>query len=238
MTPGFHRTPLLALALLTACATSTPTPHAAPPLPTPAPPVAVAEPPEPVPRTISSTIPTGGPKEEAPAPLAGKPLIDLALASGEPALVSVPVGSRGPQPVLVAAHGAGGRAEYHCRLWRRIVGEHGFLVCPRGYPMNRLDPDTGYFYDGHPALGREIERALAALKERFGDRVDLAAPIFVGYSQGASMGALILPEHPAAFARAVLWEGGVGQYQEWNVAVAERFRARGAVRVVMACGRP
>ena len=222
-----------ALAAIVACEPaavpppSGPTPHRPPALPTVAP-GATTRPPA----QASSTPPP------EPPPLTGDPLVALELSWGEPALVSVPLGARRPQPVLVATHGAGGRAEYHCALWRRIVGERGFVVCPRGYPMNRRDPDTGYFYDGHPALGRAIEAAMQALAARYGAHVDLSEPIFVGYSQGASMGALVLPHHPAAFARAVLWEGGVGQYQEWNVAVAERFRAHGARRVILACGRP
>jgi predicted esterase len=225
-----------ALAAIVACepaaipAPRDPTPQVVPAVPAPE----LADTPREEPTVASQS----GDEPEPLPPLEGDPFVDLTLSWGEPALISVPLGARSPQPVLVATHGAGGRAEYHCGLWREIVGERGFVVCPRGYPMNRLDPHTGYFYDGHPALGREIEAAMQALGERFGDHVDRAAPIFAGYSQGASMGALVLPHHPAAFARAVLWEGGVGQYQEWNVAVAERFRARGARRVLLACGRP
>jgi predicted esterase len=177
-------------------------------------------------------------RDDGLVPLEGEPTIDLPLSWGEPAFVSLPLGATSPQPVLVATHGAGGRPEYHCGLWRQIAGGTGFIVCPRGFPMNRSDPHTGYFYDGHPALGREIEAALSALSERFGAHVAADRPIFSGYSQGASMGALVLPRHSARFARAVLWEGGVGQYQEWNVAVAERFRDNGAERVLMACGQP
>ena len=51
------------------------------------------------------------------------------------------------------------------------------------------------------------------------------------------MGSMVLPSHPARFARAVLWEGGFGQFQEWNIAAARRFHEQGGLRVLLACGR-
>ncbi len=166
-------------------------------------------------------------------------LIELPLSKGHPAVVFVPPPGPEPRPLVVVTHGAGGRATTHCQLWRAIVEDRAFLLCPRGHRMFDSEPadQAGYFYDGHPALGEEITRAIAALRERFGDRVDLKAPIFAGYSQGAGMGSMILPDHPAGFARAVLVEGGFGQYQEWNVAAARRFQRQGAARVLLACGR-
>ena len=181
----------------------------------------------------------------APAPpfeplAAPQPLLDLPIADGNPAVVSLPLGSTAPRPHLVVTHGAGGSPRTHCRRWRVIVGDRGFILCTAGsriYPYGPDDEDARFFYNGHPALGAEIERALAALSERFGDRVDLAEPIFAGFSQGASMGSMVLPRHPARFARAALVEGGFGQYQEWNIAAARRFRDQGGARVLLVCGR-
>jgi len=197
--------------------------------------------------TTVATPPPGARSSEPPpdsatvhAPLEeDSPFIELPLSKGRPAVVSLPLGATSPRPVLVAAHGAGGLARTHCELWRSIVGDRGFVLCPRGSAIYPHGPPhaTGYFYNGHPALGREIEVALAALGERYPERVDLDAPIFAGYSQGASMGSMVLPSHPARFARAVLWEGGFGQFQEWNIAAARRFRERGGLRVLLACGR-
>lgn len=51
------------------------------------------------------------------------------------------------------------------------------------------------------------------------------------------MGALLLPEHPARFSRAVLIEGGYGLFQEWNRLVARAFERRGGERILLACGR-
>jgi predicted esterase len=96
---------------------------------------------------------------------------------------------------------------------------------------------TGYFYTDHHALGREITLALQALRERFPDYVDPRAPMYAGFSQGAIMGALLLPRHPARFARAALVEGGYGLFHEWNIPVAARWKAHEGTRVLLACGR-
>ena len=190
----------------------------------------------------------GGPEPATPPsrparlpPLAeSNSLLDLPVAGYLPALVSVPLGATAPRPVLVATHGAGGRPDGQCELWRNIVGQRAFVLCPRGKPTSVFDPADarGYYYPAHPVLGQELSAALEALQSRYRDYVDLRAPIFAGFSQGASMGALVLPEHPARFARVALVEGGFGLYQEWNLAVAERLRSQGAERVLWACGRP
>jgi predicted esterase len=166
-------------------------------------------------------------------------IVELEIPGWRPAVVSLPVGASGARPVLVATHGAGGSPLWHCEVWREIVQNRAFVLCPRGMPIGLQQPghEVGYFYDGHPALGREIDQAFKALRERYGAFVDPGAPVFAGYSQGASMGSMVLPSHPARFSRAVLIEGGFGDFHEWNVAAARRFRDQGGVRVLLACGR-
>jgi predicted esterase len=140
----------------------------------------------------------------------------------------------------VATHGAGGRPEPHCQLWRRVAGPRAFILCPAGAPTHPQadELETGYYYPGHPALGAELSAAIDALAERYGSWLDRREPIYAGYSQGATMGALVLPTHPAAFARAALVEGGSGESREWNIAAARRFADHGGRRVLLACGRP
>src|SRR5690606_30485638 len=53
------------------------------------------------------------------------------------------------------------------------------------------------------------------------------------YSQGATMGALMLVPHARRFSRILLIEGGYGQ---WNVQRAADFKAAGGVAVFIACG--
>src|SRR5206468_2390824 len=62
---------------------------------------------------------------------------------------------------------------------------------------------------------------------------DLTRPLFFGFSQGAAMGALVLPKF--GFRAAILVEGG---HDAWTVAHARAFHAAGGERVLIACGRP
>jgi len=189
----------------------------------------------------AGSSPTLSPSSEASLPplSVAQPFVPLAVPGHRSAVVSVPRGARSSRPVIVVAHGAGGSPMWHCELWRRIVGDRAFLLCVTGTAMYPHEPAAyaGYYYTGHPALGREMNAAFSALRERFGSHVDAAEPVFAGYSQGAIMGALLLPDHPIRFARAALIEGGFGHYQEWNVAVARRFVDHGGRRVLLACGR-
>jgi predicted esterase len=185
--------------------------------------------------TAAAGAPDAAPAR-AEAPPSPAPLVELPVPQHLPAVVAVPRGEGGPRPVLVAAHGAGDRAEWQCAFWRDLVGDRGFVLCPRGLSMDRRDPDAGYFYRHHHALGREIALALEALAARFPGRADTAAPAFAGYSQGATFGAALLPRHPAMFSRAALIEGGHGSSQEWSVPAAQAFRRRGGARVLLACG--
>jgi predicted esterase len=185
-----------------------------------------------------SVAPTPAPaRAQQDPPEAGRPFIELAVAGFGPAIVSVPRGATGPHPVIVATHGAGGRPEWKCAAWREIAGDGGYVVCPRGRPLAASDPVTGYFYPDHHDLSAEVTASLAALKGRFGDKVDLEAPLYAGFSQGAVMGSLILPDHPARFARAMLIEGSFDSYDEWTLLTARRFKQGGGDRVVFACGR-
>ena len=186
--------------------------------------------------------PTRAPESPAAvlAPLASPtPFVDLPVPRHGSAVVSVPLGARSPRPVMVIAHGAGDRPEWQCGAWREIVQNRGFLLCLRGFPTDPYAPpqQQGYFFADHHALGREMSLALEALAARWPAHADLEAPAYAGFSQGAIMGALLLPQHPARFGRAALVEGGYGLFQEWNIPVAERWRRRGGQRVLLACGR-
>jgi predicted esterase len=183
-----------------------------------------------------------GPREEdseKKSPSDG-PFIKLQVRGFGPAIVSIPRRGTRPRPVLVATHGAGDRPEWQCNVWRTTVQDRGFVLCPRGQTTNAALPEeaTGYYYPDHENLGDELTASLAALAERFPGEVDLGGPILTGFSQGAIMGARILGEHPARFARAVLIEGGVGAFKEWSLWTARRFHEAGGVRVLFACGNP
>ena len=181
-----------------------------------------------------------GPREPArPQGLdAPSPYMELEVPGHVPAVVSLPLGATSKRPVIVATHGAGDRGEYHCELWRRIVENRAFVLCPQGRRMNDgvSHEESYYFYPDHFKLEREVLDALAALEQRFPKYVDASAAMYTGFSQGAIQGALVLVLHPDVFPRALLVEGGHGSYKEWSPYAARKYKDGGGKRVMFACG--
>jgi predicted esterase len=152
-----------------------------------------------------------------------------------PSLVSWPDARRWPQPVVLAAHGAGDYAESHCELWRHLLGRHGIVLCLRGQAIRKGSEDHGYYFPDHLALGRETLAALDSLTRRHPDLVDPKQAVYAGYSQGAQMGMLMLLGRGSLVPRLLLVEGGSG---DWNKAYARRFAKSGGERVALVCGTP
>ncbi|HEY3493485.1 MAG TPA: hypothetical protein VGK73_02320 [Polyangiaceae bacterium] len=168
------------------------------------------------------------------------PFVELVVPAHENAVVSLPLGAATPRPLLVAAHGAGDRAEWHCELWRRIVGDRAFVLCPRGRRTDVRVPreEAAYYYPDHHALEREVLAAVAALGERYGEALDATRAVYTGFSQGAIQGALVIARNPGLFPRAALVEGGNGFFDEWSPWAARRYRKAGGERVLFGCGSP
>ena len=149
-----------------------------------------------------------------------------------PSLVGMPEGA-GKLPVLVVTHGAGGTTEAHCNLWSRISQGKAVLLCVRGRARSP-NPEDGEYYPDHPSLERETLAALTALRARYPERIANGPAFYAGFSQGATMGALMLVEHAHEVSRLVLVEGG---FADWNVARAQAFHDHGGERVLFVCGR-
>lgn len=191
-------------------------------------------------RVAPSPVPPEQPPLSKLAPLGAEaPLLRLPVEGHHPAAVSLPLGAVSPRPVVVMAHGAGGRPDTHCELWRGVVGDRGFVLCIAGKRTlpHLPEPESGYYFAGHPALATEITAAMQALVRAYPEHVDPSGPVFAGFSQGASMGSKAIVDHPVGFSRAMLIEGGYGRWHEWNVAVSRRFVAGGASRVLLVCGQ-
>lgn len=165
-------------------------------------------------------------------PAASPPFVELDVPGFLPAVLGLPRDSSRPRPVLVAAHGAGDGPRWQCELWRQLLAARGFVLCPAGVPFGK-EPDTGYFFRNHHELEREVMAAVAALRAAYGEAVDPGPMVYTGYSQGATMGALMLVDHGDTFERLVLIEGGYG---EWNVSIAKEYGSGGGRRVLFACG--
>ena len=159
-------------------------------------------------------------------------LVALPVPDFSASLVRLPAGD-GKLPVLVVTHGAGGTAEAHCELWARIVQDKAVLLCVRGRARSP-NPADGEYYPDHPTLERETFAALSALRASYAERIAAGPVLYAGFSQGATMGALMLVDHAREVTRLVLVEGG---FADWSVARAKAFRERGGERVLFVCGR-
>jgi predicted esterase len=221
-----------------ACAPSAPLSAVAP---GEAPPEAVegAAPPEtdgPPPALEVAARAQGGDGDAPPSLRAGTYAMDV--PGHTPAVVVVPPDGGGPRPLLVAAHGAGDRGEWHCRIWSEVVRGRGFILCPQGKRIDERVPhaDALYYYPHHHALDRELTAALGALEAAVGPRLDRRRALYAGFSQGAIFGALIVTARAAELPRALLIEGGHGHYKEWNRAAAQKLAKAPGARVFFGCG--
>lgn len=170
-----------------------------------------------------------------PPPTEAAVFESLAVDGFDPAVVSVPQSGPFPKPLLVVAHGAGDRPEWHCDLWRQLFAARGFILCLRGRRLSTLvsHDRARYYLPNHPWLRRSVTAALQALKVTYGDRVDEKRAAFIGYSQGGIMGSLVIQRLAGKFARAVLIEGG---FAEWNVPLTRRFVSSGGEKLLVVCG--
>jgi pimeloyl-ACP methyl ester carboxylesterase len=201
----------------------------------------------------SAACAAAGPREPTPipSPLQDKPFSepprhDEAPATPAPtraeldvpghakAVLSLPAASLGAKPLLVVAHGAGDRPEWQCDWWAGALGNRAVVLCLRGSAMYPRRADTGYYFRHHHALEDEALAALDALEREHAPRLAPGPAVYVGFSQGAIMGALFVAKHPERFRRVILIEGG---YDEWDVPTSRRFAAGGGARVLFACGQ-
>lgn len=170
----------------------------------------------------------GAPREQA----ASVPeATSLEVPGFEPAVLSFPATRRTREPVLVAAHGAGDVPAEQCRAWREILGDRGIILCVAG-PRVAVHSEGRYFPD-HFALERIVFASLESFRRAFPEIAAADRVVYAGYSQGATMGALMLPEHGATCPRLALVEGG---FDGWSLRRAQAFATNGGARVLFACG--
>lgn len=153
-------------------------------------------------------------------------LVDLPVPGYGNAIVSVPQGARGPKPVMVAGHGRS-MGPGICEHFRNeVVGDRGFILCPRGTPWEK-----GGFTHGKE-LPEEIDAGLAALRARFGLLVDPGPMIYVGYSQSGYLASAVMSRSPTRFPRGIVIEAGGGGFFD-----VKPFARGGGQRVLFACGQ-
>lgn len=170
--------------------------------------------------------------DEQPPVLSGG-ITELELEGFRPAVVALPSAS-GRQRVFVVAHGAGGHAESHCSFWRELLGDRGIVVCPRGTAIYSGHPERGWFYANHHELEAEVLALEKAVRERFAVHLSPGGWVYAGYSQGATMGALMIVDHGDTFSHVALIEGGTSG---WSRGRAESFAQGGGEKVLFVCGQ-
>lgn len=209
----------------------------------------------PTPPTTSALAPLAAPASPASA---------LVVPGFSDAVAVVPAGITQPAPVMVAVLGIGDTPESQCAVWRELVGQRAFVLCPRGRPHFVREPVAGEMAAGQPAtdddgdgaepaedagkvvqsgfyfpdlaaLDREVDAGLAALRSRYAAYVAPGPVLYAGFSRGAFLGASLVAKHPGTYARAILIEGG---QSAWNDATAAAFARNGGKRVLFACGQP
>lgn len=155
----------------------------------------------------------------------------LAVDGQEDALLWIPRDSGKKLPLFVVAHGAGGSPEWHCEFWSQVVGDGAFLLCLRGRSLGA--GADAYYFPEHHSLERWFAAAVEQFDQVFSARVLRERSVYIGYSQGATMGALMLSKHAARFSRALYMEGG---FDYWSLSRAREFQRAGGEAVFIACG--
>ena len=192
--------------------------------------------------------------------LAAPSTMAMAVSGFGEAVVSVPVGSTSPLPVVVAVIGIGDTAESQCETWRDLVQRRAFVLCPRGVPHIVQDEPyvsadagetarsfettpaealsaqhvSGYFPPDLSTLDREVAAGMKALSAKYGAHVASSGHVYAGFSRGAFLGASLVAKHSDVFARAVLIEGG---QTPWTAETAANYAKGGGKRIVFACGQ-
>lgn len=161
-----------------------------------------------------------------------QPITELAVDGHKPAVLSLPLGATSKKPVLVAAHGRDDVPEPLCEMWRGVVGERAFVVCPRGI-ASQTKPGS-FTYASHEALSEEIEAAVAALRAKYPDHVDGGPLVYSGFSLGSFQGVRVVSGDPANTPRVVLIEGG---HDPWNDDLIQAFADGGGQRVLFVTGQ-
>lgn len=165
--------------------------------------------------------------EAEPAP---RPLVrEFELGDVPPPLFVLPTESQ-RVPLVIGAHGAGGSPEWQCDWLASLTASPTALLCLRGLPLSR--GELAFYYPEHHSLGRWLEAALEYASTEYGQHLD-SSFIYVGYSQGATMGALAIQTRSQAIPNLLLVEGGL---EGWSLQRSRHFARSGGRKVYFACG--
>lgn len=166
-------------------------------------------------------------------PLSGVAWIEhLDLGSGHEAYVTPPLGAREPRPLMIAVHGAGDRPEWACGGWRMAASEFAFVACPQGLKMDA----QRFAWDSADTIRKRVASTVLAARARFGRYIADGPPLYVGFSQGATLASRTLLDPAQTFEVLALAEGGYSLVE--SSSFLRQLQARGVRRVLLVCGNP
>ena len=167
------------------------------------------------------------------APLAASSwLVDLNVPGFGQAKVALPVGARGPRPIVIALHGVADRPEWACGALRGIAGPAPFVLCPRGVQRADLPAtDARYSFGSADDTARELRAALTELKREYSAYIAPGPVIFAGFERGADLAVAIARQEPVFFSRLLLIEASTGTWPPSHAAI---FARQGGARVLFA----
>jgi hypothetical protein len=151
--------------------------------------------------------------------------------AGAPTYVAVPTGATTRRPVVVGLHGAQDRPDWACAEWFGALGGRAFVVCPRGSPLA-----DGWAWSSVDQIASKAAKAIALVRERFGAWVSEGPALYGGWSQAATLGALVLARRPDLFDAGVFVELGHTPLDPRGVAASIRKSRVRAVAVVCSTG--
>lgn len=139
------------------------------------------------------------------APLAGEWVRDVTDEAGAAGVMTLPLGSREPKPLVVGVHGAMSRPDWMCGAVRGAFGPDTFVVCP--HPTSRIREVSSW--SSGPQLAAAVRRAIDAALVAYGDRIDRSLIVYFGHSQGSmTLPAAYATQRPELpFVGVVLFEG-------------------------------
>ena len=178
----------------------------------------------------ADATPSPPPAPALPA-LEGEWLERLDVGGGEYAFVALPVGARDKRSIVVGVHGAGDRPDWSCSEWKAVTANWAFVVCPVGvtHPTDR----SAFVWGSADAIAKSADRAVRALRARYGAWIEDGPLVYGGWSQGGSLAAQVIASRPGVYDRAVLVE--VGHTPLDANQVASSFVRGGVRRAVVSC---
>lgn len=157
-------------------------------------------------------------------------LVPLEVPGFGEARVAVPLGARVAKPVLIALHGDADRPEWPCGSYRGVVGQRGFVLCPRG----EARPDGRFAFSSYEHAAAALRAAMPLVKSRFAGHVAGGEVVLAATGPSVEFALRLAVEEPKFFSRLLLVDGST---RRLTAAAASRFGDMGGKRVLVVCGR-